>query len=189
LQKSEYSFTADFASRPWRDIGGGSDMQRLLRTAILASALGATNAMAAEPAYKVSQPTPLGYGQKLSFGFTKIVVADIDRAVRFYSAIGMQESQRYTTSALLEIMLKFDGDGEPTLVLQKYADDRKVEIGTGYGNLGIVTPDIHGLYARLEQTGFKPKSRPHEMAELGIIVGMTEDPDGHPLEIVQMSRK
>jgi catechol 2,3-dioxygenase-like lactoylglutathione lyase family enzyme len=164
-------------------------MHRFLWAAAVATLLSISHAMAAEPAYKVSQPTPPGYGQKLSFGFTKIVVADMDRAVRFYSAIGMKESQRYTTSTLLEIMLKFDGDGEPTLVLQKYADNRKVEIGTGYGNLGIVTPDIRGLYAKLEQIGFKPKSPPHEMAELGITVGMTEDPDGHPLEIVQMIRK
>jgi catechol 2,3-dioxygenase-like lactoylglutathione lyase family enzyme len=163
-------------------------MWRMLQAAALATVF-ASAAAGAESAYKVSQATPPGYGQKLSFGFTKIVVAEMDRAMRFYSAMGMRESQRYTTPALIEIMLKFDGDAEPTLVLQKYADNRKVEIGTGYGNLGIVTPDIRGLYARLEQIGFKPKAQPHEMGELGITVGMIEDPDGHPLEIVQMQKK
>lgn len=164
-------------------------MHRSLRVATMAWLLGCSAAMAAEPAYKMNQPPPPGYGQKHTFGFTKIVVADMDRAVRFYSAIGMKESQRYTTAAMLEIMLKFDGDGEPTLVLQRFADNRKIDIGTGYGNLGIVTPDIKALYARLEQIGFKPKSAPHEMDQLGITVGMIEDPDGHPIEIVQMLKK
>lgn len=166
-----------------------ANMLRSLRVAMMAWLFGCSAAMAAEPAYKVSQPPPPGYGQKHTFGFTKIVVADMDRAVRFYTALGMTESQRYTTPALLEIMLKFDGDGEPNLVLQKFSDNRKIEIGTGYGNLGIVTPDIKALYTRLEQIGFRPKSPPHEMAQLGISVGMIEDPDGHPLEIVQMLKE
>ena len=157
--------------------------------ALTAATVAVSAAAGTDAVTKVSQPSPPGYGQKLSFSFTKIVVSDMDRAVQYYGALGMKESQRYATPALLEIMLKFDGDAEPTLVLQKYSDGRKIDIGTAYGNLGIVTPDIHGLYAKLEAIGSKPTAPVHEMADLGIIVGMTKDPDGHQLEIVQMLKK
>ena len=151
-------------------------MKRILMSAAAVAMIGGAAGAGAQAVNKVSQASPPGYGQKLSFGFTKIVVSDMDRSFQYYTAIGMKEAQRYNTPTLSEVMLKFDGAAEPTLVLQKYADNRKIEIGTAYGNLGIVTPDIHGLYAKLESIGFKPKAPAHEMTQLGIIVGMAEDP-------------
>lgn len=148
---------------------------------------GLAGVAAAEPAQKMTPPP--GYGQKLSLGFTKFVVSDIDKAVKYYTTIGMKETFRYQRPDLLEVNMKFDGDAEPTLVLQKYSDGRKIEVGTAYGNLGIITPDIKGLFAKLDALGFKPTVPPHEMPELGIIVGMIKDFDGRQLEIVEMTKK
>ncbi len=164
-----------------------TNLKQYLMLALTVSMVGIAAGAVADPAQK--QTPPAGYGQKLSLGFTKFVVSDMDRAIQYYTTIGMKETFRYKTPALLEVNMKFDGDTEPTLVLQKYSDNRKIEIGTAYGNLGIVTPDIKGLFARLAAIGFKPMAPPHEMTDLGIIVGMTKDFDGRQLEIVEMLKK
>jgi catechol 2,3-dioxygenase-like lactoylglutathione lyase family enzyme len=146
-----------------------------------------TGVAAADPAQKITPPP--GYGQKLSLGFTKFVVSDMDKAVKYYTAVGMREASRYQGPDFFEVNMKFDGAAEPILVLQKYSDDRKIEVGTAYGNLGILTPDIKGLFARLDAIGFKATVPPHEMPQDGVIVGLVKDFDGRQLEIVEMMRK
>jgi hypothetical protein len=86
-------------------------------------------------------------------------------------------------------MLKYESDGEPTLVLVKYPDDRKIELGNAYGYLLFVTPDLSGLLARIRQNGFTVKQETREMAQLGIKVAFAEDPEGRPIELVEMLKK
>ena len=126
-----------------------------------------------------------------SFSFTKICVADLSRSVDFYTRhFGMKHFSEYESPTLKEIMLKTSDHPEaPTLVLMKHLPDQKIDIGNGYGPLGIVTGDIRSLFAELAADRAAITEQPHEMGELGILVGFVEDPDGHPIEIVQLLQR
>ena len=115
---------------------------------------------------------------------------DMKRTVDFYSGVlGMKETGHYHNDKIDETMLKFDGDNEPTLVLVHYADNRKIELGTAYGNLLFVTPDIKGLVGKLRAGGYKVPKDPAVSTQMGIIVGFAEDPEGRPIELVEMLKK
>ena len=164
-------------------------LKQVLMLTLTAGLFGLAGAALAEDTYKM-QAAPPGFGQKMSFSSTKIVVADPAVALKFYAGVlGMKETGHYHNNQIDETMLKFDGDNEPTLVLVHYADNRKIELGTAYGNLLFVTPDIKGLVGKLRAGGYKVPKEPAVSTQMGIIVGFAEDPEGRPIELVEMLKK
>ena len=124
-------------SAVWAALGGGL---------VLAGATAAAAEAGPAGGYgmKVIEAPPPDLGARPSFGFTKLVVADLDRALRFYTEVmGMREAVRITAPALYEIALKYPGAAEPQLTLVKpIPAPARVEVGTAYGNLGIYTTDL-----------------------------------------------
>lgn len=147
-------------------------------------------AMAAEPAQNAAQTPPPGYGRSMSFSSTKIVVADLDKAMRFYAGtLGMKEAARYSRPDLQEIMLNFPGEQIPQLVLVYYPDNRKIELGNAYGYLVFVTPDIKGLVAKIKANGYEVVREPSAMGDLKISVAFAKDHEGRPIELVELAQK
>ena len=123
-----------------------------------------------------------------SFSFAKIVVRDLERSVAFYEQVlGMKPVMHFEREDLEEIGLRFPEEEGPaaTLVLMKPAGDAPIVLGNGWGPLGFVTPDIAALFALARKLGSRIVEEPKEMQEIGVSVGYIEDPDGHPIEIVQ----
>jgi len=160
-------------------------------TMIFAATLLWAPAAFAQNEYVQIQPNPSGVGTKMSFSATKLEVNDLELALKFYrDTLGMKESARMTSPTLREIMLKFDGDSEPTLVLVKHPEERKVEVGNAYGYLVITTPDINGLIARIRSNGFTVSGTPREAREFGLAgLIFLKDPEGRPIEIVELVKK
>jgi catechol 2,3-dioxygenase-like lactoylglutathione lyase family enzyme len=159
-------------------------------TAHAAPAQGGAQNAVQNAAQNAAQQPPPGFGRSASFSGTKIVVADLDKALAFYSGmLGMKEVTRYGRPDLQEIMLAYEGQQVPQLVLVHYPANPKIVIGNGYGYLVFVTPDVRGLFARLKTAGYKTVQDPHEMTDLGIIVGFAEDHEGRPIELVEMMAK
>ena len=79
------------------------------------------------------------------------------------------------------------GDAEPTLVLVKHPEARKVEVGNAYGYLVITTPDIKALVARIRANGFTVSGEPREARQFGLAgLIFLKDPEGRPIEIVEL---
>ena len=127
-----------------------------------------------------------------SFSFTKIVVRDLARSVAFYERVlGMKPVMHFEREDLEEIGLRSSEEEglAPTLVLMKPAGDAPIVLGNGWGPLGFVTPDIAAVFARARQQGSRIAEEPKEIPEIGVSVGFVEDPDGHPIEVVQQLRR
>lgn len=121
------------------------------------------------------------------FGFTKIIVADMDRAIAFYEAVlGMKVLDRYDLPNILEVGLVLPGheDGH-MLVLYYHKKERALEIGNAWGPIGFFAADVDAVYARALAAGGAPYQEPYEF-QLGMRIAFFLDPDGHQVEVISM---
>jgi lactoylglutathione lyase len=166
---------------------------RLAAILATAVALAAGAALAAEPGgitVQVIEPRPADLGARPSVGFAKLVVTDMDRTLRFYREVmGMTEAVRITAPTFLEIGLKYPGAEQPHLTLVKPSPaPARIEAGNAFGPLGIYTPELHAIVDRARKAGARIVQEPRDMPQNGVVVAVIEDPDGRPLELVQMLR-
>jgi len=122
------------------------------------------------------------------FGFSKLVVADLERCGAFYqTACGLVESGRYEAEiagrAIREILYRPTSPGGATLVLLAYLDTR--EPAAGEAILGFQTPDLDAFIERACAAGGSLLQAPKTIDELKVRVGFVRDPEGHLLEVVQ----
>lgn len=125
----------------------------------------------------------------LSFGFTKLVVADLERAVRFYGAVfGMRglhrvraEDHAYPLEE--EVMALADDPGAHRLVLVQYLEMAPPPAGAAW--TGFAVPDIRETLAALEREGGRIAVAVHENAEHGVLAALAADPEGHMIEVIQ----
>lgn len=167
-------------------------MGRLVTTALAVLSLALSHsAFAAEPVPAAAPGPAPRLGAAMSFSGTKIVVADLAAASRFYGGVlEMTEVARYERPGeFQEIMLAYPGQPAPQLVLVHYLDGRKIELGSAYGYLVFVTPDIRATLGRVQAGGYKIVEAPRAMADLGISVGFVQDHEGRPIELVEIRRQ
>jgi len=103
-------------------------------------------------------------------------VADLDRAVDFYeNVLGLQKKYQFSTYA------GFDCGGvEIGLV-----PGRKVKIQEEAPCVDFLVWDVDEAHRRLGQQGVRFLKEPHDTPWGGRIALLT-DPDGHPLQLVQI---
>ena len=167
-----------------------------MRAALILAALLAGSALSAEP---TSTPSP---SQPASFIGTAINVADLDRAVRFYTeALGLKVVATLPLGTRSETILNFPGPDlsrpdlpgsaspQPAILLMHdhgAAAPKSITHGNGFSRLVIRVADLAALAARLTALGY-----PHgeiRDASQGYSIMMLTDPDGFRLEIVQQKR-
>jgi lactoylglutathione lyase len=115
-------------------------------------------------------------------------VRDVDRSLAFYvGRLGFEE------------MLRLDRDGRLWLVYLRVTDDQHLELfpeGEGlrapaaeavaYNHMCLAVPDIDAAVAELEQAGVG-LLRPKLLGVDGNWQAWIEDPDGHRIELMQMT--
>ena len=123
------------------------------------------------------------------FGFTKLVVADLDACARFYTAVfGVREQTRVHAQIagrpIDEILYEATAPGGGTFALLRFADvpapahDEVI--------LGMITTDLAGVVARCTAAGGSVVQPPTAMPEHGVLVAFLSDVEGHLLEVVQL---
>jgi catechol 2,3-dioxygenase-like lactoylglutathione lyase family enzyme len=124
-----------------------------------------------------------------AFGFTKIVVADLDRVERFYRDVfGMEQVGRVTTDehryALDEVILALPGDpGGHRLVITRYRQRPCPPSGAAW--TGFVVADMEATLAAVAAGGGEIEVPVHENSEHGVLAAIVADPEGHLIEIIQ----
>lgn len=125
------------------------------------------------------------------FGFTKLVVHDLDKMAAFYCGVyGLHAVDRVRGAsiggeAIDEIMMSADpGARFGSLVLLKYLE--RGPSPSGELILGFTTDDLPGLLERVRANGGTVTAPIVEMAELRLRVAFAADPEGHLAELVQM---
>lgn len=125
----------------------------------------------------------------LAFGFTKLVVRDVDASVDFYRGVfNMLPLHRLTSDeheyALDEVILSLGGtsDGH-RLAITRYL--RRPCPPAGAAWTGFVVPDLAKTLADIEKAGGRIDVPMHANKQHGVLVALAADPDGHMIEVVQ----
>jgi predicted enzyme related to lactoylglutathione lyase len=120
------------------------------------------------------------------FGFTKVVVADLERCAGFYATtFGLVEQQRVHDEIagrpIDEILYAPTRDGGATFVLLSFADG---EPAPGGVICGFLADDVDGCLARAVEAGGGVAQPAEDMPEYGHRVGFCTDPEGRLIEVV-----
>ena len=126
----------------------------------------------------------------LAFSFTKLVVADLERAERFYSeAFGMQalhrvRSEEHAYPLEEAIMALGEGLEQHRLMLVHYLTRPCPPSGAVW--TGFVVADIAATLEALTRCGGRLEVAAHANQEHGVLAVLAADPDGHMIEVIQM---
>jgi predicted enzyme related to lactoylglutathione lyase len=124
-----------------------------------------------------------------SFGFTKLIVGDLDKAATFYMSVcGLTEQARVEEKvggrAISEIIFAPAYQGGASLVLLAYPDTPRPSAGEVI--LGFATPDVDAFVSRVVAGGGAVVDVPISRPDHGVRVAVVKDPEGHLIEVVQM---
>ncbi len=130
--------------------------------------------------------------QALAFGFTKLVVSDLDAAVGFYRDVfGMKPVQKVTTSDhkyALEEWIMALGDEPPGqghgLIITRYLQRPAPSPGAIW--TGFVVPDLEATLGVLEKAGGAVEVAAHDNPDHGVRAAIAADPEGNLIEIIQL---
>ena len=124
-----------------------------------------------------------------SYGFTKLVVDDLEAMCRYYGEVyDLSPIQRVEAaidgSPIEEVILGRDG-GYGGLILLRWID--QAPPANGEVILGFTTTDIDSLFARALAAGSVVRAEPFISEEAGgMRVGFVADPEGHLAEVVEV---
>ena len=126
------------------------------------------------------------------FGFTKLVVQDLEGTAAFYKdVVGLVEMARIQDTVgdrqIDEILFNATGEGGATFVLFKFLDrDAPAQDEV---ILGFQTSDLEAFVERVQKAGGKVV-QPIEVREAhGVKVAFVTDPEGHLMEVVELLAK
>lgn len=131
----------------------------------------------------------MGQKQKAHFGFTKLLVQDLEKAAAFYSSVcGLTEWARVEAEIagrpIQEIMYSPTAEGGGTFVLLTFLDNaapaREEVI------IGFQTDDLEAFVERALAAGGKVVEPIRVMAEHGVKVAFVADVEGHLIEVVEL---
>lgn len=122
------------------------------------------------------------------FGFTKLVVTDLEAAATFYTEVfGVVEQARVTSAIAArpidEIMYTVTGAGGATFVLLRFADQASPSQSEVI--LGFIVSGLDALFERAVGAGGAIAQAAVAMPEHGMRVGFLTDPEGHLIEVVE----
>lgn len=118
------------------------------------------------------------------FTFIKLTVADIDSATAFFEkGFGLNHADTVDTPTFREHMMT-GAKGASTIVLFHWKDGRAINIGNGYGPVGMISRNLDADLARAVSAGAKQKG---ETVTFGPArIAFVHTPEGHEIEIMQM---
>ena len=121
------------------------------------------------------------------FTFVKLTVADIDTATTFFEkGFGLTHADTVDTPTFREHMLT-GPKGAMTIVLFHWKDGRTIEVGNGYGPVGMISRDLDADLARAVAAGAKQRG---ETVQFGPArIAFVNTPEGHEIEIMQMGER
>lgn len=123
------------------------------------------------------------------FGFTKLLVTDLEASAAFYSTVcELQELARVESKiggrAIREIMYQPTAEGAGMFVLLQFVD--QAAPGGDEVILGFQTEDVEAFVKRALAAGASLVEPVKDMPEHGVRVGFIADNEGHLIEVVEL---
>jgi lactoylglutathione lyase len=120
-----------------------------------------------------------------SLGQYCIHVADLDRSVAFYEAIGLENTSRTEIPDTWEAIVQRPGYGGRLQLAQKKDQRGPVDLGSAFWKLYVDTNDIQSVFDAALAAGATVESKPERMERWPTTVGFVRDLDGYLVEFVQ----
>jgi predicted enzyme related to lactoylglutathione lyase len=123
------------------------------------------------------------------FGFTKLLVDDLEGTAAFYAAVCDLEEvnrveDRINGRPIREILFRATAEGGASLVLLEFLD--APEPTHDEVILGFTTPDLAAFLERVRAAGGKVTEEIKAMPEHGVKVAFVQDVEGHLIEVVEL---
>ncbi len=114
-------------------------------------------------------------------------IAEIDRSVAFYTALGFEERRRMPIrEEAINVFLGLPGAGDQLELTYNHGVD-SYELGTGYGHIALTVEDMEQTLAGLAEQGIEPERPPYRLREGGSLLCFVRDPDGYRIELIEPS--
>lgn len=116
-----------------------------------------------------------------------LFVADCERAARFYRAFGFRETFRAPADAPVKIELDLDGFALGLALPGPAAESHRIApVTRGHrACLTLWTDDVVRAHRLALDAGAKDHLGPHPFLDGQLLVAFVEDPDEHPVQLVQ----
>lgn len=114
-----------------------------------------------------------------------INVADLERAVGFYTALGLECTSRTEIPQAFEAIVEHPAGGSKLQLAQHKDHDGPVELGNALWKLYVNTDDIDALLAKARAAGATVESPPERLERWPVTIAFVRDLDGHLVELVQ----
>jgi len=113
-------------------------------------------------------------------------VAEIERSVVFYSALGLEEVGRMDIGdEAVNVFMGLPGDGPRLELTWNRGRTEPYEIGDGYGHVAVTAADLDATLAALGERGIEPERPPYSLREGGTRICFVRDPDGYRIELIE----
>ncbi len=116
-----------------------------------------------------------------------LFVADCERAAAFYGNLGFTETFRVPRSAPIKIEMVLGGFGLGLALPGPAAASHHITpvVKGNRACITVWTDDCEAAYRAALAAGAANNLAPHPFLGGGLLVAMVEDPDGHPVQLVQ----
>ncbi len=114
-------------------------------------------------------------------------IAEIDRSVAFYTALGFEERARMPIrEEAINVFMGLPGDGDRLELTYNFGVE-SYELGTGYGHIALTVENMDATLAALAEQGIEPERPPYRLREGGSLICFVRDPDGYRVELIERS--
>ncbi|MFJ4809635.1 VOC family protein [Streptomyces longwoodensis] len=118
--------------------------------------------------------------------FVSYRVTDLERSLRFYTALGYGVLGRVGTGdGIRLVVLKFPEETAASLELVHRPADGPVDVGSGVDHLAIQVDGLAGTLEALAEAGLDPGPVQRPGGPAGPRTAWLTDPDGYRIELVE----
>lgn len=118
--------------------------------------------------------------------FVSYRVTDLDRSLRFYTALGYGELGRVEPGdGSRLVILKFPGEPAASLELVHRPANGRVDVGSGFDHLAIQVDTLTDTLTTLAEAGLDPGPVQYPGGPHGPKTSWLTDPDGYRIELVE----
>lgn len=116
-----------------------------------------------------------------------LFVADCERAAAFYSEFGFTETFRAPDDDPVKVEMALGGFALGLALPEPAAESHGIAPVTRGHRAAITlwTDDVEAAYSHALTAGARDHRGPHPFLDGKLMVAFVEDPDGHPLQLVQ----
>jgi lactoylglutathione lyase len=146
----------------------------------------------------MDQATDDAAERRAKFGFrlmhTMLRVRDLEKSVDFYTRIlGMKLlfQQDYPDGRFSLAFVGYGDEWHETAIelTHNWDQDEPYTHGSGYGHIALQVASVHDSCAMLAEEGVSIPRPPGPMKHGTINIAFVDDPDGYPIELVQLPEK